>query len=461
MRGPDPAGRLGLALHDWFIARSLELLRPGGLAAFVTSRWTLDKSDATARRHLAGMADLVAAIRLPEGALRAAAGTDVVVDLLFLRKRLPGETASGPAWQDLAEAVPAEDGAEPLRINQYFLSQPAMVLGGHARGTSAFGPTYTCTPRAGERLEEALAAALATLPRDIALPPAASVGEDGASIDVEAGTAADGAAIKEGSYLLSPTGGLLQIVDGRATPVTIRDGRAGEGIPARHARIIKALIPIRDAVREILRAQADDGVWGPAQTRLRVAYHAFVRAFGAINLTTTSSRTDPVTGETREIQRRVNLHPFQDDPDCWLVASIEDYDPESHSTHPGPIFRERVLHPPTQPLIVTAADALAVTLHECGVVDLERIAELLGRGRDEALALLGEAMFQDPQTGRYETADSYLSGPVRGKLALATARRRSIPPSPATSWPSSAYSQSTWRRRRSPPASARPGSRPR
>ena len=422
VRGPDPAGRLGLALHDWFIARSLELLRPGGLAAFVTSRWTLDKSDATARRHLAGMADLVAAVRLPEGALRAAAGTDVVVDLLFLRKRLPGETASGPAWQDLAEAVPAEDGAEPLRINQYFLSQPAMVLGGHARGTSAFGPTYTCTPRAGERLEEALAAALATLPRDIALPPAASVGEDGASIDVEAGTAADGAAIKEGSYLLSPTGGLLQIVDGRATPVTIRDGRAGEGIPARHARIIKALIPIRDAVREILRAQADDGVWGPAQTRLRVAYHAFVRTFGAINLTTTSSRTDPVTGETREIQRRVNLHPFQDDPDCWLVASIEDYDPESHRTHPGPIFRERVLHPPTQPLIVTAADALAVTLHECGVVDLERIAELLGRGRDEALALLGEAVFQDPQTGLYETADSYLSGPVRGKLALATAQ---------------------------------------
>ena len=328
--------------------------------------------------------------------------------------------------------------------------------------TSAFGPTYTCTPRAGERLEAALAAALATLPRDIALPPAASVGEDGDSIDVEVGTAADGATIKEGSYLLSPTGGLLQIVDGRATPVTIRDGRAGEGIPARHARIIKALIPIRDAVREILRAQADDGVWGPAQTRLRVAYHAFVRAFGAINLTTTSSRTDPVTGAdprdpaaastcTRSRTTRT--------AGWWPRSRLTTR--RASSTHPGPIFRERVLHPPTQPLIVTAADALAVTLHECGLVDLERIAELLGRGRDEALALLGEAVFQDPQTGLYETADSYLSGPVRGKLALATAQAALDPAFARNVAALERVQPATWRRRRSPPGSAHPGSRPR
>ena len=103
------------------------------------------------------------------------------------------------------------------------------------------------------------------------------------------------------------------------------------------------------------------------------------------------------------------------------MASIESYDPESHSTHPGPIFRERVLHPPTEPLIVTAADALAVTLHECGLVDVERIAELLGRGRDETLALLGEAVFQDPETGftRPPTATCRGRG---GKLAVATAQ---------------------------------------
>ena len=153
----------------------------------------------------------------------------------------------------------------------------------------------------------------------------------------------------------------------------------------------------------------------------------FLRAFGAINLTTISSRTDPVTGESRETQRRVNLAPFQDDPDCWLVASIEDYDPETGKGRPGPIFRERVLHPPVEPVIVTAADALAVTLHERGLVDLARIAELLGRSQEETLALLGEAVFQDPQTGRLETADSYLSGPVRDKLALAQATTAADP----------------------------------
>ena len=146
VRGDDPAGRLGLALHDWFIARSVELLRPGGLAAFVTSRWTMDKSDATARRHLAGMADLLTAVSLPEGSLRVTAGTDVVVDLLFLRRRRPGEAASGPSWQNLAEAVPAEGGKAALAINAYFLNHPAMVLAGTPAGSGPFGPAYTCAP---------------------------------------------------------------------------------------------------------------------------------------------------------------------------------------------------------------------------------------------------------------------------------------------------------------------------
>mgnify|MGYP000252249813 CR=1 FL=1 len=289
VRGHDSAGRLGLALHDWCIARSLELLRPGGLAAFVTSRWTLDRSDATARQHLAGMADLLAAVRLPAGALRAAAGTDVVVDLLFLRKRLPGEASCGPAWLDLAEAVPAEDGESALRVNAYFLAHPAMVLGRHARTTGPFGPTYTCQPVPGIELATALPEALAVLPRSIALPPAEPVA-DAVLPDVEVGTAATGAAVKEGSYLVAPAGQLLQIVDGTAQPVTIRSGRGGEGIPARHAQIIKSLLPIRDAVRQILQAQAADRPWGLAQRRLRTAYAGFVRRFGSINRTSSSSR---------------------------------------------------------------------------------------------------------------------------------------------------------------------------
>jgi len=151
-----------------------------------------------------------------------------------------------------------------------------------------------------------------------------------------------------------------------------------------------------------------------------------VRNFGPINLTTISETADPDTGDTRQTQRRPNLQPFLDDPDVWLVASIEDYDLETGKAKQGPIFSERVLHPPVTPLIESAADALAVTLHEAGYVDLSRIAELIGRSRDEAIAELGDRIFLDPQLTienieNWQTADAYLSGPVRTKLAAATA----------------------------------------
>jgi hypothetical protein len=175
----------------------------------------------------------------------------------------------------------------------------------------------------------------------------------------------------------------MQIIDGAPRKIEVRGGKGGEGIPAKHARIIRTLIPIRDAIREVLRAQEANEPWGPAQTRLRIAYNSFLRNFGAINLTTISETTDPKTGEARETQRRPNLQPFLDDPDVWLVASIEDYDVETGEAKKGPIFSERVLHPPATPTIESAADALAVTLHEIGHVDIDRIAELLGRSRDD------------------------------------------------------------------------------
>ncbi|MGE3738193.1 MAG: helicase-related protein [Geminicoccaceae bacterium] len=426
VRGDAATVRPRLALHDFFIARSLELLRPGGLAAFVTTRWTLDKQDDSARAYLAGMANLLTAIRLPEGALRQEAGTDVVVDVLILRKRLAGEAPAGPAWQTLAEALPAEDGEAALAINRYFLDQPAQVLGRHARTTTPYGVGYSCAPDPRLVLEDALQAALARLPQGIALPPGDETSAD-PDVGIAVGTAAEDAEVKEGSFLLGRQGELLEITGGEPVPVAIRSGQGTEGIPAKHARIIRGLIPIRNAVRAILRAQAADQPWGSAQARLRLAYQAFAHSFGPINLTRTIQRIDPTSGETRESQRRVNLAPFQADPDCWLVASIELYDPTSGQAQPGPIFTQRVLHPPAAPVIVTAADALAVTLHDCGMVDVDRIAELLGRSHEDALAELGEAVFLDPESGCYETADSYLSGPVRNKLALARSRADTDP----------------------------------
>ena len=239
---------------------------------------------------------------------------------------------------------------------------------------------------------------------------------------IRVGTAAEGATIKEGSYLVVKDR-LAQIIDGMAVAVPIRNGKGSDGIPARHARIIRGLVQIRDAVRAVLRAQEADLPWGGAQVRLRGFYAHFKREFGPINLTTISETTGP-DGEVRETVRRPNLQPFLDDPDVWLVASIEDYDVETGVARQGPIFTERVLHPPVTPEVTSAADALAVALHETGVVDLDRVAELLGVTREAAIAELGNRIFLDPQAGRagfeaWRTADAYLSGPVRKKLEIA------------------------------------------
>ncbi len=434
----DPLTRaLRLRLHDYFIARSIARLRPGGLALFVTSTGTMDKAGTAAREHIAGMADLVGAVRLPEGSLRASAGTDVVIDVLVFQRREPGQPptgaagaagATGAAWIDLAPVAAAADDDEAeagaIQVNRYFAEHPEMVLGDHAwrRGIHGAAPTYTCRPRQDRTpLATLLTTALERLPAGIFVASAASLADGDEEAGERAGSAADGATAKEGSYRIGEDNRLMQVVDGVTRSVAIRQGRASDGILARDARIIRALIPIRDAVRAVLRAQAADLPWAEAQTQLRIAYGNFLRGFGPINHTVVSVTADPETGEERETHRRPNLAPFADDPDCWLVASIEDYDLESGLARMGPIFRERVIAPPTMPLIATAADALAVTLNETGRVDIDHLAELLDRDSESALAQLGEAVFRDPETEAWETDDAYLSGAVRTKLARAVA----------------------------------------
>nr|MDA8253330.1 lactate dehydrogenase [Rhodospirillales bacterium] len=427
----DPTTRsLGLRLHDYFIARSIARLRPGGLALFVTSTGTMDKGGTAAREHIAGMADLVGAVRLPESSLRASAGTDVVIDVLVFQRRGPGHSPAGAAWIDLAPVAAAADddgdaaGSPGIQVNRYFTEHPEMVLGDHALRRGIFGaaPTYTCRPRQdGTTLETLLTAALDRLPAGIFIASAesATAGGSDAETAARAGTAADGATVKEGSYLLGPDSRLMQVVDGEARAVAIKSGKGTDGILARDARIIRALLPIRNAVREVLRAQAADQPWAEAQVRLRIAYGSFVRSFGPINRIVVSVTADRETGEERETHRRPNLAPLADDPDCWLVASIEDYDLESALARMGPIFRERVIAPPAPPLIATAADALAVTLNETGRVDVDHLAELLDRDPETALAQLGGAVFRNPETEAWETDDAYLSGSVRTKLAIA------------------------------------------
>jgi len=413
---------MSLRLHDYFIARSIDVLKPGGLAAFVTSSGTIDKADRSAREHIGSTADLVAAIRLPEGSFRADAGTDVVVDILFFRKRRHGEVEGGVAWLDTDEVRAAKVDDAAIRVNRWFTRHPDFVLGTHAMTSGPFGETYTCLPHPDVDLAQALRDAVSLLPEAIYDGDPEPVDSDAANArDGFDDLATDGPGIREGSFFIGKNTALMQIVDGAPVTITVRKSRNADGIPDKHAHIIRKLIPIRDAVREVLKAQELDRPWKPAQVKLRIAWSNFVRSFGPINTTVVSTSEDPESGEIRETHRRPNLAPFLDDPDCWLVASIEDYDLDTDTARPGPIFTERVIAPPSAPIINSPADALAVVLNERGHVDVDHIAELLHVDPEIVIADLGAAIFRDPETGAWQTDDAYLSGQVRDKLKAAEA----------------------------------------
>ncbi|AZO75549.1 lactate dehydrogenase [Mesorhizobium sp. M1D.F.Ca.ET.043.01.1.1] len=420
----DPAYRsLGLRLHDYFIVKALGLLKPGGLAAFATSHGTLDKADGTCREQIAKSADLIAALRLPEGSFRADAGTELVVDILFFRKRKAGEPEGDLTWLDLEKVRPATQDEGAIRVNRWFARHPDFVLGAHALRRGIYGPdeTYTCLPRPGGDLDEALTAAISLLPQSLYDGAPEAIDRNGEDNHAPAGGERSDSHVREGSFVVDHRRGLMQVVDGEPVPVSIRKGRAGDGIPQKHVRIIQKLVPIRDAVRAVLRCQELDRPWRQAQVTLRVAWSSFVRDFGPINTTVVSTTEDEETHEVRETHRRPNLQPFLDDPDCWLVASIEDYDLQSDTAKPGPIFTERVIAPPLPPVISSAADALAVVLNERGCVDLDHIGELLHSDTDTVVAELGSAIFRDPADGAWQTADAYLAGAVRDKLKTAEA----------------------------------------
>ena len=414
---------LSLRLHDYFIVKSIDRLKPGGLAAFVTSHGTMDKADSRARDHIATMADLVAAIRLPSGCFRADAGTDVGVDILFFRKRAGDEEAGDDTWLDLTEIAPGSDDQGAIRVNRYFALHPEMVLGNHDLTSGPHGETYVCTGLAGADLKAGLMAAIERLPKGIYRGKPEPVDDDIADEDrsIVAGTIADGAVIREGSYFIGKNTALLQMIDGKPATIKVRKGRGPDGISAKHARIIRKLIPVRDALRDVLKLQELDQPWKQAQIRMRIAWSSFVREFGPINSTTVSTSVNEDTGKVREVHRRINLQPFVDDPDCWLVASIENYDLETNTATPGAIFTERVIAPPPAPVVRSAADALAVVLNERGHVDPDQVAELLHCDVDAAISELGDAIFRDPANGSWQTADAYLSGAVRSKLKSAEA----------------------------------------
>lgn len=396
-------------LHDYFFMKSIDMLRPGGLLAFVTSKGTLDKQTKTIRQWIDDRADFLGAIRLPNTAFKKNAETEVTTDVIFLQRRAEGQPSKSKEWLDLAEIETPEG---KTWINRFYADNPAMMLGEmRLVGTMRNANEPALVAPGGQDLAVDFARATDNLPTAIYQPVKRADG------DLPPPSLSP-SEIKEGAYYVED-GQLKQRQSGIGFAVPVKSGRGTKGIFAKHADIITGLVRVRDAMRQVLDVQME-GKKGleVAQTRLAKAYDAFVKKHGPINKTIVSTLKRPGGIET-EVRRTPNLTPFDADPDVYLVASIERYDEATGKAEKGDIFTKQVIAPEPAPKIANVFDALNVTLNSLGRVDIAQIAAVAGKTEQEAIRELGTAVYQNPRGGQWETEDAYLSGNVRVKLAEA------------------------------------------
>ncbi len=400
------------SLHNHFIIKSLALTRPGGLVAVVTSRFTLDARNPAARQTIADYGDLVGAVRLPANTFREAAGTDVVCDIVILRRRAPGEPA-GPNRFEHTTTLDLPTGF--ATVNEYFATHPEMVLGDLVVGGGQYGRDDIDVIATGP-LAPQLATALDTITRhahDRALTwtPSATP-----TVTTPPATVRAERDWKEGS-IQRDGNRFVRVVDGNAEPFDAK--------PVKDAKELRSLLDLRDTTRELLAAQAatiDDTAFAGLQRDLNRKYDNYARTYGPLNRFKLSrtGRTDADTGEERMRQLRPPMGGFRVDPDYPTVLALEIFDPDTGTATKAPVFHQRVVAPPVRKLDAdTPADALAISLDETGRVDLERIAELLGTDSTNAREQLGVLVWDDPATGVLEPAGDYLSGDVRTKLDTA------------------------------------------
>jgi N12 class adenine-specific DNA methylase/predicted O-methyltransferase YrrM len=378
-------------IHDYFFAKAIEKVRPGGLVAFVTSKGTLDKIDSNARGYFHSRADLLGAIRLPNTAFKQNANTEVTTDIIFLRKRLPGEAPNGPDWLKLAEHV--NRAGEKFRINEYFAAHPHLMLGQMANAGTMYRSNEPALLPDGRDLAGALRKAVNALPERIYAPALTTAPA------VEMAITAPGD-VKENAFTLH---------DGA---IAIRTGAVltrVENLPDENARRIRGLIKLRAALREVLRTQVEDAgdeEIADARRHLNLTYDHFSSRFGPIN-----------DGPNRRA--------FRGDPDLPLLCSLEDYNADTNRATKAAIFRERTIQKPRRAAAAESAqDALILSLNEKGRVDLSYIENLLGRSPEQFLPELKGLVFRNPLTEQWETEDQYLSGDVRSKLVTARAAAR-------------------------------------
>ncbi len=401
-----------LSLHDYFFAKSIDALKPGGIMALVTTHFTLDKQNAGIREYLGSKADFVGAIRLPSDAFKQE-GTAVVTDIIFLRKRAPGEPARHEEAEWHRSRPFAIDGVE-VPINRYFVRHPEMVLGTWSRKDTLYGTEGYSVTGSGD-LAAKLKEATLRLPRFES--PQASPTEEP---EVQTFTPPPAQRhIDEGSFFIGAGKVIHQLQDGNGIPV-VYGGTTLRADGTLVGKRLGALVGLRDRARRVLQSQNEG--WPEAnridaRKELVHAYDRFALTYGPINKTTFGETSDGSV-----IRRMPNLVKFREDPDAMLVMSLEDYDEVTGKAAKAPIMlRDVVGKTPPVTHVGNAEEGLLVSLNQRGAVDLPFIGTLYGKTKAEIVAELGDLIFPDPEARRWETADAYLSGNVRTKLAAAQA----------------------------------------
>lgn len=382
------------SIHDYFFAKALDKVRPGGVVAFVTSSFSMDKNDPAMRKYLADRANLLGAIRLPggsQGAFAKNAGTEVTTDIIFLQKRQPQTPATGEAWASLAPVAGLDSNGKPaeIMVNEYYTRHPEMMLGQMAMAGTMYGPEKSKV-LLGEMTPEKLAAAVVSLPKGVVPDWSHEAGSEKKPI-YELPDAGD---IKNGAYAVH---------NGK---VVIRDGESyvNANLSAKDAVRVKDLIGVRDSLRSVFRSQiADqsDADVAKEQKNLGRVYDNFVKKHGPVS-------------------KPENMRAYSGDPDAPLIRSLENYDPETGKATKADVFTKRTIARYVAPEKAdSSSDALAIALTETGRIEWSRMQELTGRTPEEMQAELGGLIYHDPEGHKWTTADEYLSGNVRAKLRAA------------------------------------------
>ena len=381
--------KLGFSIHNYFFAKAIDQVRPGGVVAFVTSRYTMDAKDSTVRRYLAQRAELLGAIRLPDNAFKANAGTEVVSDIIFLQKRdRPLDIV--PEWTQTGQT------GNGFTMNQYFIDHPEMVLGRPTAESTQYGKQdYTVAPIEGLELADQLHDAVKYIRGTYleAEPPELGTGEA-----IRAAIPAD-PNVKNYTYT---------VVDGQ---VYYRENSlmARPDLSAAAEARVKGMVSLRDCVQELIALQMDpatpDSAIRDQQAELNRRYDAYTAKYGLLN-------------------SRGNAQAFSDDSSYYLLCSLEILDEDGNLRRKADMFTRRTIRP-AQAVdhVDTASEALALSIAEKARVDMEYMEQLTGKTSDELAAELQGVIYRLPESAGdepcYVTADEYLSGNIRSKLASA------------------------------------------